>query len=347
MINKTDILTAWQRIGWSETTASPYTGVLDTDNKTSNSGYLMDKLHPLCTFKNVKDTFNDQAVNATNINLHLKEWQQSSIVKVCNDVFSRKILESSKTFEDIEPTTSKILLFGTGKFVGYEIYVPAGFVMTIKSFGLLFDSVATKTIYVFNINKQANVTTKAATATTAYTELVTSWDYSIFGKSTSLTSGIYLVGYFQSSEQAVEVNFNYNHTVCRVTPVIGDTNGTSLPTNIAYSGHTYGLNLVYNVERDYTQVYLENPDIFDRAIGYSMVIKCLNQILFSEQMNTTIRKSLEQMSTLSSIFIELNGLEYTNTGQATINDGLKKIYLKEIDNIKNSLFPKKNITGTM
>jgi hypothetical protein len=342
MINSTDILSAWQRIGWSEAAAGTYTTILDTDNKTTLSGLYTNGLHGLCTFKNVKDSVADMAISSVNVNLLLKQWQQDSITEVLRDVFPHQIKEQGKICDQRDIDLDDKLTAGT-LFVGYEITVPEGFVMTVKYADIFFDKVATFSLYFFNINKQAALTTKSVTSI-ANASMLTAIDVSLYGKTLVLSQGKYIVGYFQSaisSANAIRMpEYGNRYPICKIESISATPNEVTLPIDIVYTGETYGLNLIYTIEKDHTLEYLFRPEIFDYAIGYSICKKCLEQILFSERYNKTMAASEQELNASARAFIELKG-------KGNTLDGMVQKYDKEIEKIKNLVNPKKSIIVTM
>ena len=342
MINSTDILSAWQRIGWSEAAAGTYISIIDTDNKTTLSGLYTNGLHGLCTFKNVKESVADMAISSVNVNLLLKQWQQDSIIEVMRDVFPTEIKHSGKTCYQSLLNVDDVIAAGSS-FVGYEIIVPEGFVMTLKYADIFFDKVASFSLYIFNAYLQTAVTSKTVTAV-ADASKMTALDVSIYGRSATISEGRYFVGYFQSaisSANAIRMPFlEYENPICRITPITATPNGTSLPLDMMYSGETHGLNLTYTVERDYTRDYLNRPEIFDYAIGYSICRKCLEQILFSQRYNQTMKATEQEINASARVFIELKG-------QNNPVDGIAQKYDKEIEKIKKIVNPKKSIIVTM
>ena len=342
MINSSVILTAWQRIGWSEAAAGTYTSVLDTDNKITLSGLYTNGFHGLCTFKNVKESVADMAISSVNVNLLLKQWQQNSIIEVLKDVFPLEVKEKRKTCDQNSIDLDNKIIVGSS-FVGYEIIVPEGFVLTVKYADIFFDKVASFNLYIFNANQQTALTPKVVTSV-ANESKMTAIDYSIYGRSATLNEGRYYVGYFQSaisSANAIRMPIiQYESPICYIHPIIATPNGVALPVDVSYTGETHGLSLDYTVERDNTRDYLQRPEIFDYAIGWSICKKCLEQILFSERYNKTMKATAEELNASARAFVELKG-------QGNEIDGVLQKYSKEIEKIKKVVNPKKSIIVTM
>jgi predicted transcriptional regulator len=350
MINTTDIISAWQRIGWNEPSKTGYTSILDTDNKTSLSGLKFDALHALANFVTVKDTYADSSVSSAAINAVLKAWQQNSIVEVATDVFRAEekveqgvLLKDRIDFSQLESPN--------GLFVGWKIVVPEGYVLTIKSVELLFDTVATFNLYVFNTSQLAAITALTTSATTVANSVkiitpTTAWN--LYGKSSSYKSGTYYVGYIQATAKAVMRNFHGVNSICRFVPIQATANGTSLPaySTVAETGYTHGMNLDYVIRKDFTNDYLNNVDLFDRAIGISVICKLLEQIHFSPRINQSERASKEGLNNLSAkAFLDLNGTAEENP-EIPYKRGLLREYQDEVRNIRERIYKKNKLIVT-
>jgi len=345
MINTTDILSAWQRIGWNEPSKTGFTSILDTDNKASLSGLKFDALHALSNFVNVKDTYPDSGVSSAVINAHLKAWQQNSIIEIAKDVFKKEDLVEQGTLLkrpiDFNLTTSNPTLF-----VGWKVVVPEGYVLSIKSVELLFDSVATFSLYVFNESQSAAISaiTKSVTsvANSVKIETPTGWD--LYGKSTAYKTGTYYIGYFQTSAKAVQRPYSRIKSICAFDPVQGTPNALLLPQSIGYSGYTWGLNFDYVIRKDFTSDYLNNVDLFDRVIGIAVICKLLEQIHFSPRINQNERASKEGMERLSALaYLDLNGTAEDNP-EIPYKRGLLREYQDEVKTLRNTIYKKPSLT---
>jgi len=340
MINSTDILSAWTRIGWNEPSRTGYTALLDTDNKTSLSGLKFDALHALANFVNVKDTYPDSSASASVLNALLKAWQQNAILEVTKEVFKTDFIEQGTLLDD--PIDFSELNLNDSLFVGWKITVPPGFVLTIKSVELLFDSVATFNLYVFNESKLAAVVSNKSVTTVANSVKVESWDYSLYGRSSSYKTGVYYVGYFQNTAKAVQRNYYGKDSICGFEPIKAIANGTSLPNHkdVSYTGNTF-LNLDYVVRQDFTDNYLNNVTLFDEVIGISVICKLLEQIHFSPRINQSERNAKETLNALSAkAFLDLNGTAEDNP-EVPYKRGLLKEYQDKIKNIRDQFSKRK------
>lgn len=345
MINTTDILSAWQRIGWNEPSKTGYTSLLDTDNKTSLSGLKFDALHALANFVNVKDTYPDSTANATVLNALLKAWQQNAIVEICQDVFKTedKVEQGTllKTPIDFNLKTTP------SQFMGWKIVVPEGYVLTIKSVELLFDAVATFNLYVFNESQSTAISALTTSVTTVANSVkVTALtSCSLYGKSSSFKTGTYYIGYFNTTANPIQRTYYGKDSICLFEPIQATANGVLLPDyrTVFRTGYTWGLNLDYVIRKDFTNDYLNNVDLFDKVIGISVICKLLEQIHFSPRINQNERASKEGIDRMSAkAFLDLNGTTEDNL-EIPYKRGLLREYKDEVKNLRNTIY-KKHLT---
>lgn len=342
MINTTDILTAWQRIGWLEPSKTGYTDILDTDNKTTLSSKTFDALHPLTNFVKFKDTYSDKDASDAVLNAQLKAWQQTGIVDVMSDVFKDRDMITNKTILSGGFDFSETLA-GSGKFVFVKVVVPQGFVVNLKSVGITLDGIDTFNFYVFNSSVTAALVTNKSVTSVANTEVWTSWNYNLWGESLDLKSGIYYIGYFQDdvSSDAIQRTHYKQNDICGIDYCTATPNGTYLPEydTIIYSGYTHGINLDYSVSADFSHYFINNPSVFDTALSYYVIIKCLTQIMLSERFNASQRAADDAIDFASQVWTEINGAR----SEETYSKGMNKMYYDEIKNIKDILFKKDKI----
>jgi hypothetical protein len=343
MINTTDILSAWQRIGWLEPSKTGYTSILDTDNKTSLSGKTFDALHAYTNFVRFKDTYPDLSASSATLNAQLKAWQQTGIITIVEDVLNSEEIVEHKVLLSEEFDTSQTIV-NNDKFVFVRIKVPYGFVITINSVGISLDTVDNFSLYFFNDTQLSALSTQAIVPV-ANTEKWTVPTYTnLWGSTTSMKSGVYYLGYFQTdipTAKAIQRDFYKDISVCNFDYCYATPNGTSLPlwNTISETGYTWGINLDYSIRKDFTPIYLKNPAVFDKALGYYVIEQMLRQILLTDRFNLSERKGKNE-STSAQIFAELNGIAESRY------KGIHQMYLDEIENLRK-IYKRKNYTGTL
>lgn len=349
MINSTDIVNAWQRLGWIEPSKTGYTSELDEDNKTTLSGKYFDAIHPLVNYVNFKDTYT-YGSSASTLNAALKSLQQTGIITVAQDVSKENDFVHHNILIDDDFDIDNTL-DADGKFVFVKITVPYGYVCTIHSVGISLDAVKTFNLYIFN-NTQA----AARDATTSIVSVANSEKWTaltcasryLWGSTLALKSGVYYIGYFQDdigNAAAIQREYYQKNSPCKFEYCYAEPNGTSLPAedDISYTGYTYGINLDFTISRDFTPIYLKSPQLFDKAVGYYVVEQVLRQILLSDRFNSSERKAKTQMEA-SQLFVEING-SIDEFGKRTYK-GISQLYYDEIEYLKKVLF-KKTLIGTM
>lgn len=94
----------------------------------------------------------------------------------------------------------------------------------------------------------------------------------------------------------------------------------------------------YELNTDYSQTIIDNPEIFDDAIGYTIATKCLELFI------STSRKNLSERNAklaYEKLMIELEGMKNEN-GKVIVN-GIKRERYFAIKQAKSIIFPKRII----
>lgn len=94
----------------------------------------------------------------------------------------------------------------------------------------------------------------------------------------------------------------------------------------------------YQLNNDYSEMIIGNPEIFDDAIGYTIAVKCLELFV------STSRKNLSERNAklaYEKLMIELEGMKNEN-GKVVVN-GIKRERYFAVKQAKNIIFPKRII----
>lgn len=331
------------RLGWMQPTLSG-SPVLTTQNKAATiSRYYNGSFHSSTTIKSLHETQEDNSISDANFNAYLQTLDKSIISKCLNLVFNKtQLLEHSLVYERVANVRNVVIANG-GNFVGYRIKVGQGsYAMQIDSVGLLFDGVATFNMYLFNDLKKAPVFTKSVTtAANDQTEIDLGWVVNYV--STKNKGGLFYLGYFQNEVVASNANchaIDEQLTLWATSRTWGaypfqaaqtdTTDFNRLYPSIVY--RSYGMNPEISAYRDYTEVIIKNPHLFDEARGLAMSMICLEQAKSANRMNATERTQ--------DVFAnyELN-LAFP-TKDFPFNPGLKSRFMKEIARINENIYPK-------
>lgn len=207
----------------------------------------------------------------------------------------------------------------TGSFVGYQIDILSPMLAnTIKKVGIQLLENDTLTIYLFHSSQTNAIATKEITYTNAKRFQWFSLDNFLLKKVTdSYEDGYFTIGYFESDLSATnrainaKVNFgdNYGCATCqysnlrlielwsqfyKIRPIqiqsqllSGTTQSWGFEDAMVSDTMNYGLNLVFSVECDFTDVIIKNKDLFIPVLSEQLRITFLNAIANTQRHNPT------------------------------------------------------------
>lgn len=142
---------------------------------------------------------------------------------------------------------------------------------------------------------------------------------------------------FQSFHQLVTVE---NVLAAVPDPAISDEDFNSKLTEIRDNAARAVLNLIIDLnpnsilDKDYSDVIIANPALFDDAVGYKVAMSVLELLISSERLNTTGRSA--QMA-ISALKVEIEG--WKNETGITVANGLGQKLNKAVAMASKRLFP--------
>ena len=313
---------------------NPTYAILDADNQISRSGYFATdnpyvKIESLLKVQDYKDIPEDD------FNTYLKRIQESSIINVCNQVFSgfdyrdRNLLYKNANNKGEQES----LVDG---FVGYKICVSSEKNVAFKITRVLldFDTVGTFKLMLFNTNKSVPIESKDITITDTQQEVVLNW---VVDNSDITYKGDYYLGYVKTATTPIPYTRNYDNSDImsyfsklsfEKVQVKGHATETLFDLDLEDSlSENIGLNPDITVYDDYTSVIIQNEHILARAIQLDMIISVLREYSYSLRSNGSERKS-EELAI--RILAEIEG--QTGSDVLTIT-GLRPQLLGEISQI--------------
>lgn len=337
------------RVGFRNTTQVEYTGLITTPNTESRSGRYFDEFHRIITVPNLKDVANyDPAISNVDFNTMLAQWQKSAIAAVLGGVLSKaELIEHQMIYErDYEEPQ---VLENTGKFVGYMIQVAnrTNLVVRPKALSLLFNEAGTFNVYVFSHLKKDPIATIPVTTVADEEVIVSIPDVVLTAIGSVSKSRTYYIGYFQDDIEALGIKaLDYGMHLKR-TAICYNAEGIEAAAvsttdfnryNPPFTGRTYGLNIELTSSRDYTEVILQSPQLFDKAIGLQMAAFIVEAIIHSTRSNKDQRIGAEGVKQL---YTDLN-LRFS-TPEFPYTTGLKNQVERECERVFRNLFPKDKI----
>jgi hypothetical protein len=318
------------RLAWSDSS-------LNSANTTSKSGRKFDdgSFHAMVTVANVKAT----VPSTTDWNPVFTAKQNAVIARCLNGVFNEpEFKEQALIYDRFDQ--DETLVENAGQAVGYRIRVAKAFDIAIQlnSFELYFNGAATFNIYLF---KQGSVTAlKTKSVTTVANEKTTieldDWVLNY------RESSIYYVVYFQddlTGVKAIQEQVCFNRTTFfSAESFITDTNGTDFNRQSVSLGLSQpnGVNIQISAFKDFTQNILNQPHLFDEAIGLSMAYQVIEDVIYSVRSNINERILKDQLAGIG-IQLDLNGVAAISDSPKVI--GLKQRIEKELARVKKAFYP--------
>jgi len=345
MYRRAEVIPAlFGRVGFREPTQAEYSGVLDSSNKESRSGRYFDGFHAMVTIPNIKEIVNnDVAISNAAFNTSLKELQEDCICSVLDGIFNKpEIIEQRLEFDRCDEQPAVIP--NNGRFVGRQIKMardPRKGVR-INAITLFFDGAVTFSLYLFNSTKKAALKTVEVTTAANDQVVIRPADWQLNYMDATVKSGVFYIGYFQDDlgtvkaydEQPVLWNAGlcYGSQAMEADRVPGQPDFTRY--NPTLSSRTYGLNIEYSTVKDYTEIILQNPQAFDKAIGLQMAAKVVEKVIHSTRSNYMQRLGEQGAARL---YNDLN-LQMA-TDEMPYSTGLKNQLERELKRLHNNFFP--------
>jgi hypothetical protein len=317
----------------------PAFAIVDAANEISRSGYFVDD-NAYVKVEYLKDTQDFLTITDEQFNTYLKRLQQSAIAAVCNQVFNRySYLDRNLLYKNaMNKVNTETLSNG---FVGYKIQVSdeKNIAFEIKRVLLNFSGTGNIELFLFNSNKSTPLFSKVITIASDHQEEVLDWMVDNTGDT---YKGKYYLG--------------YNTTGLSVTPYKRDYESSDIKSVLTYldierqqvTGHNVntlfdqtllqglsqniGINPDITVYEDYTDLIVQNENLFGYAIYLQMAILCIQNTMVNIRSNRTQRLT---NSDISRMLLELEG-QSEGDGVVKIT-GIKPLLSVEIAKIKHEI----------
>jgi hypothetical protein len=311
---------------------------LSLDNQESKSGLMFQDVSPLIDLSYIRETHNETLISSDDFDDLLTSMRQQAVMQVVNKVFqgnqdfvlSTNLYPFEKSFTNLVPRYDK--------FVGFRIDSTLnGYACRISWVELSFDTDTEITLYLYNSNKPKTPLKQQTIEVIAGESVAFDLDWFI-GDTATVKGGQYYFGYFDNSigeANAYKKDHNVSNLAMRsnyysVSPIALDHEGAEINVRGAvFHSETSGLNLGITVYNDYTELILNNKQLFWQAIQYQMHEIVLSQIKYSNRSNILQRIAADAVKYVD---FELYGNPDSKI------DGVQTKLNREIENIRKSLF---------
>lgn len=293
-----------ERIGWHQpnTDDAP---TLNTVNKTAISGRYYDRgFHQAVSILNFYNAQEDTEITDAEFNQLLQDADDACTMQILNAVFTRPaFIEHMPNFVRVW-NMQPYLMPNQGNVVGYRMNIANGnFAAVLNSVALFFSDVATFNLYLYNDLllppvAQKEVTTVANSQTRVQLDWVMNYlnssDYG--GNPKGNMGGVMFLCYKQSEVHASNPNcyaIDEQLNLWTQGKVLGAFPFQSPESDVyafarnnpSINFRSYGINIEYSCYRDYTQLVIQNPGLFDEAKGLAMAIYVIDEIANSSRVN--------------------------------------------------------------
>lgn len=301
---------------------------LDTANKTSRSGYYVND-DPFVKLDVLRDCQDYSAIDATGFNALLTQLQNKAITDVVNAVFSENdYIERNYLYPMANNKTESNQLSG---FVGYKIETSKSnnVNMLITRALLEFEGTGSIQLLLYDTLQSTPIATKTVTITSKYQFVTLNWDYPVNKE--------YRLGYIASGslkpyEREYQSNnipniFTHIRPLQIQVPLQVGTTLWDLDDEEGLSEYC-GVNLDITIYKDFTELLIQNEQIFANAINLQCVCNIIDFYVASERSNIIERLSADF---LARAIVYMNGQEEPNVV------GLTKTIANQVKLIKQAI----------
>ena len=360
MFNKSIVTTGLLGLVGYRQPFDPAFPVLDGANTTSTSGLIVND-NAFAKLEYLLDAQDYADIDTAQFNTLLQNQQKQSIINVCNSVFNNRSSYIDKqvlyknAFNKVDTETLP------DGFVGFKIQVSDEKNVAFKITRMILDFEGSGDIelLLFNTSQKDPIQTKIISITTDHVVEVLNW---IVDNSGDTYKGDYYLGYLTNyvnigTLKPYDKDHNRGNLMSVITHLgiargkFPGMNANVLPDLDNWDGlsETTGLNPDITVYEDFTELIINNADLFANAINYDMQINVLSVIASSIRSNRNTRIGKDMLPRLQ---LEIEGQPTTDksikvTGLRPLLSGSMGILRKEIKSLTDGYFGKRAWIETM
>lgn len=341
-----DVMTAlMNRRRWRQPTRTDFPFTLTGNNVWATDDIyspVFEAEHKIVNAYNLWISQDDKDIDAANFNIYLQQFQRDIILKCLNTVFSkRERLEKSLLYDRFG--RQDYVNLNEGRFVGVRIQPAKVFDVSVQidNVALLFNADVTFNLYLFH-DSQPLVPIKTIEVTAVGNEQTVVnigevLSYAGVGKK----SGCFYLGYFQSDLGSVlaineivdRFKTMYNFGCVPIELPVVNTHQVDV-NQVSFTMKTHGFNIQLSAFRDFTQLIVDSPHLFDNLVGLQNAADVIEMI----QMTTRTNKDQRITGELSKVlYSDLNLAQPTEESPFSV--GLKTRIFKEFQRVRKEFFP--------
>lgn len=317
----------------------PAFAILTAPNLESRSGYKVND-NPYVKVSYLKETEEFLEISDADFNTVLERLQKSAIASVCNQVFNRyAYLDRNLLFRRAMNKINTVTL--PDGFVHYKIEVDQekNIAFEITRVLLNFEGTGDIELKLFNSNKKTALFSKTITITTDHQEEVLNW---MVDNSGDTYKGEYFLGYrtqgltvepFARDYENSDIESCYTGLILEreLAPGHASDDLFDLRTAAGLSDNI-GVNPDITVYEDYTDLIVQNENLFAYAIYLQFAIMCIQNVIPTPRSNRHQRISHFDVS---KAMLEIEGQDQ---GKGVIKiTGLKPLLFGELEKIKHEI----------
>ncbi len=307
-------------VGWKDHYDTNEIPSLGVSLNNSTSGEFFNQFHPAMRLDIIKATLPQNR----NLVEFLTTIRKDSITELLNDISTDKMAKQSgkgllsNTIVLDKVGFHKDTIVNNSRFVGFA-FTPSldiGLDLVIKSLGMQFSQPQTKLkIYVYHTSRTKEIQIIEIDTDENYGWSWNELDLRMSADSKEYKGGQFLIGYYQDDLVGQAVNYDKMdwiegpcgscdggisrkrwrgvHELSNLTPFYVPAQDLD-PNRLLFdldktntvSRENFGFNFSFNVECNLTNFFIENKKSFKNAIQYKTVIRILEEMKYSNQLNS-------------------------------------------------------------
>lgn len=346
MVDKVKIANSLYGLVGLDNPTNPSYVIVDAENQESRSGLkATDNSHVKIEF--LKDTYDYVDVSDSDFNAYLKKLQTKSILDVVNKVQIKPSYIDRQLLYKYTNNKVNTIDLNANSFVGYHI-IKSGYnniAFNITQVYLEFEGTGDVEIVLFNSSIKTPIYSKVVSVTSSNQLEPLNW---VVDNTQGSYEGEFYLGYFTNSTTLKPYKRDYQRS--DIVSVIKQLCVNQVEFSNVVDGELFdlttkngasqgiGCNFDITTYKDYTDLFIQNEQLFAEAINKQFIINCIETYLTSLRSNRVELISSDMMNRLIAV---VEGVEGKMQGLKPTLDGILVTLNSDINKLINGYF----ITG--